>query len=381
MDFGFSEEQEMLRKSARSFLEKECPPTFVRKMLDDELGHAPAMWARIAEMGWTGLIFPEAHGGLGLGMVDLVVILEEMGRALLPSPFFPTVVLAGSAVQLGGSEAQRRKLLPRIASGEMTAALAITEPSWRHDAGGIATRAVADRRKGTFVLDGVKALVHGARGADLLVVAARTKATGPAEKGITLFLVDPKAPGVTITPLTAVDGTRRVAEVKLRKVKVGKDAVLGRLDAGWPVIAKVLQRAKVALSAEQVGLAQKCLEMTVDYAKTRVQFGKPIGVFQAIKHPCADMLLELESAKSAVYYAAWTLDTNAKDAPVAVATAKAYAGEAGYRIAARAIQLHGGIGFTWEHDLHLYFKRAKTTELTFGDGKYHRERVAEGIGL
>lgn len=381
MDFGFSEEQEMLRNSARSFFDKECPTTFVRKMLEDDLGYSPDMWAKIAEMGWTGLIFPEACGGLGLGMVDLVVVLEEMGRALLPSPFLPAVILAGSAVLLGGSAAQRGKLLPGIVSGRTRGALALTEPDQRLDAAGITTKALGDRKKESFVLDGVKAFVHGAHGADLLVVAARTRATGPAEKAISLFLVNANAPGVTITPLKAVDGTRRVAEVRLRRVKLGKDALLGKLDGGWPVIERVLQRANLALAAEQVGLSQKCLEMTVDYAKTRVQFGKPIGTFQAIKHPCAEMLLELESAKSAVYYAAWALDTKAKDADVAVSTAKAYAGEAGYRIAARSIQLHGGIGFTWEHDLHLYFKRAKTTELTFGDGKFHRERVARGIGL
>jgi len=381
MNFGFNEEQEMLSKSARSFLEKECPSTYVRKMLDDDLGYGKDLWAKIAEMGWTGLAFPEAYGGLGLGMVDLVVVVEEMGRALLPSPFFPAIVLAGTAIRLGGTEAQRKNLLPLIISGEKLAALALTEPGLRLDAAGIATKATADRKTGGFVLNGVKALVHGAYGADLLLVAARTKAAGKAEGAITLFLVDAKAPGVTITPLKAVDATRRMAEVKLHGVKVGKDAVLGKRDGAWPVIQKTLDRAIVTLSAELVGLAQKCLEMSVEYAKTRVQYGKPIGSFQAIKHPCADMLLEIETAKSAVYYAAWAIDAGQKGASVAASMAKAYAGEAGYRTTARSIQLHGGVGFSWEHDLHLYFKRAKTSELTFGDGKYHREQVARGIGL
>jgi alkylation response protein AidB-like acyl-CoA dehydrogenase len=381
MNFGFSDEQEMLQKSARSFLEKECPSAYLRKIIDDDLGYGKDLWAKITEMGWTGLVFPEKYGGLDLGMVDLAVVAEEMGRALLPSPFFPTIVLAGMAIRLGGTEAQRKELLPSIISGETIAALAITEPGLRLDAAGIATKATADRKTGGFVLDGVKTLVHGAYGADLLVVAARTKATGKPEQAITLFLVDAKAPGVTITPLKAVDATRRVAEVKLRGVKVGKDAVLGKREGAWPVIQAVLDRAIVVLSAEEVGSAQKCLEMTVDYAKTRIQYGKPIGSFQAIKHPCADMMLEVESAKSAVYYAAWAIDAADKGARVAASMAKAYAGEAAFRVAARSIQLHGGIGFTWEHDLHFHFKRAKTTELTFGDGKYHRERVAQGIGL
>ncbi|MDP3937368.1 MAG: acyl-CoA dehydrogenase family protein [Deltaproteobacteria bacterium] len=381
MDFGFNEEQEMLRNSARSFFERECPTTFVRKMLDDPLGYSPAMWRKIAEMGWTGLLYPEKYGGLGLGMVDLVVVLEEMGRALLPSPFLSTIIEAGSAILLGATEAQRKRLLPQLISGEKTAAFALAEPNGSLSADGIAARAVADRRSGGFVIDGVKALVQGAPGADLLVVAARTRAKGPAEKAVSLFLVDAGTPGVTVTPLPSVDGTRRVGEVRLRSVKVGKDALLGRADAAWPVVMKVLDRANVALCAEQAGLAQICLELTVEYAKTRVQFGKPIGVFQAIKHPCAEMLLELESSKSAVYYAAWALDHDPKAAPLAVAMAKSYAGEAGYRIAARSIQLHGGIGFTWEHDLHLYFKRAKTTELTYGGGTHHREQVARAIGL
>lgn len=381
MDFGFNEEQEMLRDSARSFLENECPTTYVRKMLDDETGFSPDLWRRIADMGWTGILFPEKYGGLGLGMIDLVVVLEEMGRALLPAPFLSTIVESGSAIHLGGTESQRKKLLPALISGDRIAAFAFSEPGQGLSAGSIATRATGDRRRGHYVLDGVKALVHSAAGADLLVVAARTRARGKAEDGISLFLVDAATRGVTITPLPSTDGTRRVAEVKFRKVKLGSDALLGRLDGAWPVIRKVIDRATLAICAEQMGLAQKCLEMSVEYAKTRVQFGKPIGTFQAIKHPCADMLLEIESGKSAVYYAAWAIDRSPKAAPLAVSMAKSYAGEAGYRIAARALQLHGGIGFTWEHDLHLYLKRAKTTELTYGDGKYHRELVAQRIGL
>lgn len=381
MNFGFNDEQEMLRNSARSFLEKECPSDFVRKMLDDTRGYSPEMWAKIAEMGWTGLMFPETYGGLGLGMVDLVVILEEMGRALLPSPFFPSVVLAGSAILLGGSVSQRKKLLPGIISGESIAAFALTEPGLRMDADGVTLRATGDRKGERFVLNGVKTLVHGAHGSDLLVIAARTRKSGKAEQAISLFVVDSNAPGVSVTPLESTDGTRRVAEVKLRNVKLDKSALLGKKNAGWPVIQKVLDRGVVAICAEQIGLAEKCLEMTVEYAKTRVQFGKPIGTFQGIKHPCAEMLLALESSKSGVYYAAWAIDNAPREAHLAASVAKSYAGEAGYRIAARCLQLHGGIGFTWEHDLHLYFKRAKMTELTFGDGTHHREEIARGIGL
>jgi alkylation response protein AidB-like acyl-CoA dehydrogenase len=380
MDFGFSDEQDMLRQTARAFLEEHCPTTFVRHMMEDDNGYSADLWKEMAELGWLGLAFPEAYGGQGLGFVDLTVILEEMGAALLPSPFLSTVILAGQTILLGGSEAQKKAYLPKIAEGALIATLAMTEPAGRFDAEGI-TAVKATPQGAGFRITGTKLFVPDAHIAELLVVAARTKETDDKSAGISLFLVEGNSPGVSTTLLKTMDQTRKQCEVVFDNVQVGRDRLLGTLDQGWPILQKVLNLATVSLCAEMVGGAQRVLDLSVSYAKERVQFGRPIGSFQAIKHKCAEMMLQVESAKSAAYYAAWAVDEDVPEAPLAVSMAKAYCSDAYRNTAGEGIQVHGGIGFTWEHDMHLYFKRAKYAEFTFGDATYHRELVAQGLNL
>ena len=382
MDFGFSQEQELLRQTARSFLEKECPSTFVRRMMDDPAGTTGELWTKLAELGWLGLIYPEAYGGAGLGQVDLTVVLEEMGRAVMAGPYFSTVLLGGLAVLEAGSAAQKEAWLPKITAGEARATLALTEESARWDAAGVELGAKPGK-DGGFVLSGTKLFVPDGHTADLLVVAARTARATKADPqhGISLFLVPAHAKGVSATLLPTMDQTRKLAEVTLRRVEVGPDALLGPVHGGWAPLARVLDRATVALCAEMCGGAQRVLDLCTEYAKVRIAFGKPIGTYQAVKHKCADMLVAVENAKSITYYAAWAVDEGVPEAPLAASMAKAYVSDAYRKVAGDGIQIHGGIGFTWEHDLHLYFKRAKGSEVTFGDATQHRERVAQLINL
>jgi len=375
MDFGFSEEQDMLRESARQFLETECPISYVREMMEDPTGYSEEQWKKMADLGWTGLIFPETYGGAGLNMVDLVVVLEEMGRTVMPGPFFATVILGGMAIDLAGSDAQKQRYLPGICDGSLKATMAHVEESGRWDAAGIAMPA---KKAGTsYALSGTKLFVHDAHNADVLVVPARTGGKG--EKGITLFLVDAKQPGVQITLLKTMDQTRKLCAVTFDDVTVGKGAVLGKVNQGWAVLEGVLDRAKVALCAEMCGGAQRVLDMSVEYAKVREQFGRPIGSFQAIQHKCANMMVQVESSKSATYYAAWAVANDVPEAHLAASMAKAYCSDAYRAVSAEGIQVHGGIGFTWEHDMHLYFKRAKGSEVAFGDATWNRELVARAV--
>ncbi len=376
MDFGFSEEQEMLRESARGLLEKECPPSAVRRLMEDERGYDPALWKKMAELGWTGLVIPEEYGGAALTYVDLALVMEEMGRALLPSPFIWTA-MAAEAIRRAGSDAQKRAILPKIAAGETIAAIAWMEPPGSWDAAGI--KATARESGGEFTLDGVKLFVNDGHLADLMIVAARVGGAG--EAGVTLFAIDARRQGVAVTPLKTMDQTRKLSEVRLAGVRAGADEAIGAIGGGWKTLADVIDRGKVMLAAEMMGGAQKALEMSVEYAKLRVQFGRPIGSFQAVQHKCANMMVDVESAKSAVYYAAWAVSNESPEAPLAAALAKAAASDAYRRVTAEAIQVHGGIGFTWDHDLQLYFKRAKSAEFTFGDAAWNRELVARGINL
>jgi alkylation response protein AidB-like acyl-CoA dehydrogenase len=379
MDFGFSEEQEMLRSSARDFLAKEAPMTYVRKMMEDERGFTDDLWRKMADLGWMGLVLPEQYGGSGLDFVDMIVVLEEMGRTVLPGPFFSTVILGGIAILEGGTDAQKQAWLPKIASGQAKVTLAQLEPSGRWDADGIALEAKAGAGGG-FSLSGTKLFVPDANVADLFVVAGRTAGTKEAD-GVTLFLVDAKTPGVSVTMLKTMDQTRKLGEVVLKDVTIGPDRVLGQVGKGWALLDRVVDRGKVGLAAEMCGGAQKVLEMSVEYAKVREQFGKPIGSFQAIQHKCANMLVEVESSKSITYYAAWAVANDVAEAPLAAAMAKAYTSDAYRHTAGEGIQIHGGIGFTWEHDMHIYFKRAKSSEVTFGDATWNRELVARYINL
>ena len=376
MDFAFSEEQEMLRKSARDFLAKECPPKVVRRLIEGEDAYDPTLWKKIAELGWTALGIPEQHGGVGT-FLDLVVVLEEAGRALLPGPFFATMGLAVPAVIESGTEAQKREVLGAIAAGDARATLALTEPPGRWDATGIGLKAA--QSGGGWRLDGIKLFVPDAQHADYLVVAARTRGEG--EDGVSLFLVKGRPKGMTVSPLKTLDMTRRWSEIRFDGVELGPDTLMGAADNAWPRLKRALEWATAAMCAEMVGGEQKVLETSTEYAKTRQQFGKPIGIYQAVSHKLADMLVLAESSKSATYYAAWAVEADAPDRSLAASMAKAYVSDAYRKIAGDGIQVHGGIGFTWEHDMHLYFKRAKASEVTLGDATYHRELVAQALDL
>jgi alkylation response protein AidB-like acyl-CoA dehydrogenase len=313
-----------------------------------------------------------------LGLVDLVVLMEEMGRAVVPGPYFSAVLLGGLAIVEAGSEAQKKEWLPKIAAGEKRVALAWMEPSAQLGPAGVTLTAV--EKGGKYTLSGTKLFVHDAHTADALVVAARTR-PGAGADGVSLFLLPKGAKGLEVALLPTMDQTRKLCEVTLSDVTVGADALLGAAGAGWAPLSRVLDRATVALCAEMCGGAQKVLDMTVEYAKIRQAFGRPIGSYQGVKHRAADMLVDVENSKSITYYAAWALDEGAAEASLAVSMAKAYVSDAYRRVSAAGIQLHGGIGFTWEHDLHLYFKRAKGSEFTFGDATHHRERVAQLVNL
>jgi alkylation response protein AidB-like acyl-CoA dehydrogenase len=376
MDFAFSEEQEMLRTSTREFLAKQCPSSYVRRMLDADDAWDPDMWKRFVDLGWTALGIPEEYGGVGT-FLDLVVVLEEAGRALLPGPFFATMALAVPALLEAGSGPQKEDVLRRIASGQARATVALTEPVGRWDAEGIALKAT--RSQDGWRLDGTKLFVADAAVADVTVVAARTRSSG--EEGVTLFLVQGRPAGMTVVPLETMDMTRRWYQVGFDGVTLPTESVMGAPDQGWAPLRRALEWGEAALCAEMVGGAQHVLETSVEYAKTRHQFGKPIGTYQAVSHKLADMLLETESAKSATYYAAWAVDADAPDRSLAASIAKAYVSDAYRRAAGDGIQVHGGIGFTWEHDMHLYFKRAKASEVTLGDATYHRELVAQALDL
>jgi alkylation response protein AidB-like acyl-CoA dehydrogenase len=378
MNFGFNEEQELLRNTARKFFENECPSETVRRLMETPEGINAELWKKLAEQGWLGLIYPEQYDGMALGLVDLVVLMEEMGRAVAPGPYFSTVLLGGLAILEAGGEGQKKEWLPKIAAGDKRVALAWMEPSAQLGPAGVTLTAV--EKDGKYALSGTKLFVHDAHTADALVVAARTR-PGAGADGVSLFLLPKGTKGLEVTLLPTMDQTRKLCEVACSDVTVGGDALLGAAGSGWAPLARVLDRATVALCAEMCGGAQKVLDMTVEYAKIRQAFGRPIGSYQGVKHRAADMLVDVENSKSITYYAAWALDEGSPEAPLAVSMAKAYVSDAFRRVSAAGIQLHGGIGFTWEHDLHLYFKRAKGSEFTFGDATHHRERVAQLVNL
>jgi alkylation response protein AidB-like acyl-CoA dehydrogenase len=376
VDFAFSPEQEMLRETARAFLAKDSPSATVRRVMETEHGYDPIFWKKIADQGWTALGIPDEYGGYG-SFLDLVVVLEEMGRRVVPGPFLETMAFALPALLEAGTTSQKREFLPAIAAGTCRGALAFTEPSARWDALGV--NLVAERTAQGWRLDGTKTFVSGAGAADYLVVAART--AGEGEEGITLFLVKGRPAGMSVKPLSTMDLTRRWYEVAFAGVNLPSDALMGQVDRGWAPLRRVLDAATVALCAEMIGGAAQVLELSVDYAKVRHQFGKPIGIYQAISHRLADMLVEVESARSLTYYAAWAIEADAADRSVAASIAKAYTSDAYRHVAGAGLQVHGGIGFTWEHDLQLYFKRAKVSEVSLGDATFHRELVAQALDL
>ena len=339
-----------------------------------ELGWDPAIWTRLSgELGWTALVIPEIHGGLGLGDIELAVLMEEMGRAVLCAPYLSTVCLAAQALVLGGTEEQKSAYLPLIASGHTAAALAVQERGGGWAPSPMETTARADGD--TVILDGEKPFVLDGGSAELLLVAARDAVS----QEVDLWIVPGDAKGLQRTALPTLDPTRRQATVRLDGVCVPASARLAGTLTGWPLIERVVQRATIALSAEQVGGAERCLDMAVQYAKVREQFGRPIGSFQAVQHMCADMLVLVESARSASLYAAWCAATGDARLQAATHLAAATCSEAFFRCASQNIQIHGGIGFTWEHDAHLHFKRASASRMLFGEPNAHREAIAREV--
>ncbi|HEY7520892.1 MAG TPA: acyl-CoA dehydrogenase family protein [Methylomirabilota bacterium] len=366
MDFSFSSDQQLLKNSARAFLDEHMKPAHVRVLWDDPRGESEALWKEMAQLGWLGLALPEDAGGSALGLVETAILQEELGRAACPSPYLPTV-LAAMAIDRFGSAAQKSRWLSAVAGGSARATVALMERELDWDARSIQTR--AEERGGKVVLTGVKQFVPWAHVADVILVPA-VVGSAPA-----LFAVERSAPGVGVTPLTSMDPGLRLSTLTLDGATVAAES---RLPSGG-ALEFLLQRGAVGAAAEMLGAARRCLDMAVDYAKVREQFGQPIGSFQAIRHKCADMLLDVENSFAAVYYAAWALEHDAEDGPLAASVAKAYVSEASRKVCGDAIQVHGGIGFTWEYDLHLYFKRAKAIEPLYGDADHHRELIVRRV--
>jgi alkylation response protein AidB-like acyl-CoA dehydrogenase len=358
MDFDFSPDQYTLRDEARRFLEAQCPTAHVREFVDDPAGWSSTLWKQMADLGWMGLPFPEEVGGLGQSFLDLVLLLGELGRAVAPVPFLSSVAQAGQVLLRHGSAAQRERWLPGIASGEKVATLAIAEAAGSYDDAGVSALVSGGR------LSGEKRYVLDAPIADLFVVAARDGSD------VRWFVVEE---GADVVTQRSYDLTRPIGSVSF------DGAAAEPLEA--PGLEPGLEIATAALTAEMVGTASKILDLSVSYAKEREQFGRPIGSFQAIKHKCAEMLTDLESSRSAAFYACWAVATDAEDAPLAVAVAKSYCSDALARLGGEGVQVHGGIAFTWEHDMHLFLKRIKTAEVLFGDAAEHRERIAQLAGL
>jgi alkylation response protein AidB-like acyl-CoA dehydrogenase len=369
MQFELTETQQTLKNTVRKFLAAECPMAEVRRLMETETASDAGLWRKIAEQGWTGMLIAEQYGGFGMGMVDMAAALEEMGRALLPGPFFSTVLMAAPLIERAANENQKQKYLGAIARGDAKVTVAFLEdpPSWAPDGVQMQTRA----SDGGYVLDGQKLFVPDAAAADFLIVIARVKGE------LAILATQRESKGLSITPMSSVDLTRKIYQVAFDGVKVAPEDVLATGPAAAAALGPARAIATAGLAAEMTGGMQRLLEITVEYAKTRKQFGRPIGQFQAVQHQCADMLLYSESSRSGAYYAAYALQEAIPEAQLAVSVAKAYASEAYRETGNRAIQVHGGMGFTWENDAHLYYRRAKVCEQMFGDAAFHREQIAK----
>ncbi len=375
MDLGLTEIQQMLKNSAREFLGQECPLTLVREMEEDERGYTDELWRQISGLGWPGIAFPEQYGGTGGSFLDLTVLLEEIGRSLTPGPFFSTVVLGGFTVLDAGSDMQKQYILPGICTGQTLMTLALTEASATYEPWGIET--TATREGDGFRIDGQKLFVPDAHAASVLLVAARTAQSDDPAQGITLFFVNADSPGLTVNQLSTISSDRQ-CEVLLDGVTVPAEAVLGEVDNGWPIIERALQRAIAGKCVEMLGGADAVVEMTVEYAKQRTQFGRPVGTFQAVQHHCANMATDVEGCRQIAYQAAWKV-SEGEPSEREVAMAKAWVSAAYQRVCNLAHQCHGAIGFTKEHDLQLYTRRAKVQELTYGDVNFHKEAAMRQI--
>ncbi len=378
MDFKLTEEQEMLRSMARDFLAAKCTKKYVRDMEQDERGYSPDIWKEVAQIGWTGLPFPEEYKGGGGTFLDLAILLEEMGRACFPGPFFSTVVLGGLTILDAGSKEQKQEIIPRISQGNSLLTLALAEASGSYQPEAITLRAIPDR--GVFLLMGTKLFVPDANAADYLICVSRNKDKSKPQDGITLFLVKAPVQGLKITPMNTI-ASDKLCEVALDSVMVSYEDVLGKEGKGWPIVEKALLRATAARCMEMVGGAQQVLDMSNAYAKERVQYGKPIGSFQAIQHYLANMAVDVDGCRYISYKAAWKMSEEPDDCQLEVATAKAWTSEAYRRVSSMGHRIHGGIGFTLDHDMQLYYRRAKAAEVTYGDSDFHREKIAQLIGL
>ncbi len=376
MDFALSEEQEMLRKSARDFLSTECPKSVVKEIEAGDLGYSPEIWTKMAELGWMGIALPEEHGGADLSLLDLAVLFEELGRAAMPAPMFSSSI-AALAVAEFGTEEQKRSILPRVASGEVILAIALSEPEADYDPKWVAT--TASEKDGGFEISGTKLFVPYAQVADYLLVVARTEGSPGDDTGVTIFIVDSKTPGVVVTPpLDTIAGDRQFG-VRLDKVSVPMNSVLGSPNEGLPLIAGILTKGASVLCAQMVGAAQQEMEITSEHAKTRVQFGRPLGAFQAYQHRMADMFIDVNGARWITYQAIWRL-SEGLPAEREVAMAKAFTNAACQRVARAAQHLHGGIGVDVDYDLHYYFRQAKAFELAFGNTPLHLRTIEAEIG-
>jgi len=375
MDFGLSEGQEMLRASAADFLGKECPKSRVRELEEDDRGYDPGLWHKMArDMGWMGLVLPEQYGGEGGDFMDLAILLEEMGRNIVPGPFFSTIVLCALPILEYGTNEQKEEFLPKVASGEQVWSLALTEPSVAYKASGIKLRASLEQEE--YLLRGTKFLVPYAHAADYLLVVARTS---EATEGVSIFLVNGESPGIKVgfIPTMARD---KMCELTLNKVRVSKDGILGKIGQGWGIVNFVLQRASVLKCAEVLGACEAVMEMTNTYIKDRVQFDRPIGSFQVLQHRMVDRLIDVEGLRYLVYEAAWEVSTgSASDLHISMARTKA--NEVYQRTCIDCIKNYGAIGFTADQDIGLYYRRVKAAEFFLGDTDSHRERVAVGLGL
>jgi alkylation response protein AidB-like acyl-CoA dehydrogenase len=377
MDFSFTEEQDMLRMSAKDFLAKECPKARVREMAKDERGYDPQVWHRMAELGWMGLVLPEEYGGMGASLMDLVILMEEMGRNILPGPFFSTIALCALPLLEYGSSEQKTRFLPQIAKGEAMWAFGLAESSGKYKASEVKLRAVL---KGTnYVLQGHKLFVTDAHVADYILVAGRTAEGERPEDGITLFIVDARGPNVKMEAIPTIGGDKQF-KVSFDRAVVPKDSILGKTGNGWHIVDFTLQRAAVLKCAEMSGACQAVLDMTSSYAKERIQFDRPIGSFQAIQHKLADMLIDVEAVQYLLYQAAWGVSVGLPSL-WQISAAKAKANEAYQRICIEAIAAHGAIGYTMDHDIGLYYRRVKAAQFAAGDTDLHREVIAAELGL
>jgi len=377
MDFAFSEEQELLKKAARDFLEAECPKSVVRELEANELGYSPEQWRKMAELGWLGLILPEEYGGVGGSLLDLAVLFEELGRATCPSPIFSTIVLGALPILEAGNEQQKKQLLPKIARGETILTLALTEPETDYNPNFITTQALPGQ--GRFTINGTKLFVQNAHVAHHLLVVAKTKEATQSSEGLTIFVLDGRTPGIRLTPLITIAADKQF-EVAFSNASLSSKDILGSLNTGWPVVEATLRKATAIQCVEMVGVCQKAMELAANYVKERIQFDRPIGSFQAVQHCLADMVMDVEGSRWTAYQAVWRL-SQGLPAAREVAIAKAWTSDACQRVVEGTQHVHGGVGMDLEYDAHFYFRWAKALELNLGTAHFHKRTIEVEMGL